>query len=60
MYPHERSLVERFQGKPFTLLGVNTDSSREELKQAIEQNHLTWRSWYDGQPGPICTAWRVK
>ena len=62
MYPHERSLVERFEGQPFALLGVNSDSTRERVKRAIEKNDLTWRSWFDGGStnGPIATAWKVR
>jgi hypothetical protein len=60
MYSNERSLVARFQNKPFALLGVDTDDTREQLKSAIEQNGLTWRSWWDGTPGgPITRAWKV-
>ena len=35
MYPHERSLVERLKDKPFTILGVNSDSSKRYKKAAI-------------------------
>src|SRR5262249_46358028 len=51
MYEHERSLVKRLQGKPFALLGVNSDTSREELKQVIQKEKMTWRSWYAGEGG---------
>ena len=37
MYGHERSLVQRYQGRPFVLLGVNTDDDAETLKQVQEQ-----------------------
>jgi hypothetical protein len=61
MYPHERSLVKRLEGKPFVLLGINSDPNRDELKKAIEENQLTWRSWWDGgsTSGPIATKWNV-
>ena len=59
MYGHERSLVQRYQGRPFVLLGVNTDGDVATLKQVQEQQHLTWRSWYDGQNGPICKEWNI-
>jgi hypothetical protein len=60
MYPHERSLVQRLQDKPFAILGVNTDDSREEMQQAIKDQGLTWRSWWDGPPGgPITKLYRV-
>ena len=60
MYPHERSLVEKLKDKPFALLGVNSDP-REAAKKAVEEENLTWRSWWDGgtTSGPIATQWNV-
>ena len=61
MYPHERSLVEKMQGKPFALLGVNTDTNREELKQTLVKEKITWRSWFDGATqGPIGRQYGVQ
>ena len=37
MYPHERSLVKRLAGKPFALLGINSDADREGLKKTMEE-----------------------
>jgi hypothetical protein len=61
MYPHERSLVKRLEGKPFALVGVNSDQSRQELKKAIDKEKMTWRSFFDGpgRSGPISTRWNV-
>lgn len=61
MYPHERSLVKRLEGKPFALLGINSDSDREELKKTLVDEQLTWRSWWDqgSITGPIQTKWQV-
>jgi peroxiredoxin len=47
MVPHERSLVSKLQDRPFALLGVNVDSSKEELKEAQERQKITWRSFWD-------------
>ena len=60
MYPHERSLVKRLEGKPFALLGINSDP-REHLKQTLKKERMTWRSWWDGGTtgGPIATRWNV-
>ncbi len=60
MYPHERSLVQRLAGEPFTILGINSDP-KERAKKALEENELTWRSWWDGgnTSGPIATKWNV-
>jgi hypothetical protein len=59
MYPHERSLVSKMEGKPFVILGVNSDESLEEMKKAIDKEKLTWRSWFDGPQGPIAQKWNI-
>jgi hypothetical protein len=62
MYPHERSLVQKMENKPFTLLGINSDESKDDLKKTIEKEKMTWRSWWDGgsTSGPIATKWNVQ
>jgi hypothetical protein len=62
MYPHERSLVKRLEGKPFVLIGVNSDQDRAALKKVLEKEKITWRSfWNGGSPGgPISTRWDVE
>ena len=61
MYPHERSLVKRLEGKPFALLGINSDADREKLKEVLKKEQITWRSWWDGgsTSGPIASKWNV-
>jgi len=60
MYPHERSLVQKFAGKPFTILGINSDS-REELKGIIDNGTVQWPCILDGggTSGPIASRWNV-
>jgi len=61
MYPHERSLVKKLSGKPFALLGVNSDKDLLALRETIIEEQITWRSWWDDGriDGPIQTAWQV-
>ena len=61
MYPHERSLVQKLNDKPFVILGINSDVDRENIKARIKEENITWRSWYDGggTSGPIATSWNV-
>ena len=61
MYPHERSLVKRLEGKPFVILGVNSDP-KDRLKQVVKKEQMTWRSWWDGgdTSGPIATKLNVR
>ena len=61
MYPHERSLVKRLADQPFTLLGINSDRDRDEIKKTMKDEEITWRSWWDGgsTQGPVATKWNV-
>ena len=62
MYPHERSLVQRLEGKPFALIGVNSDRDREALKDTLKEERITWRSFWNGggTDGPISREWGVR
>src|SRR5258708_12997858 len=61
MYPHERSLVERLKDNPFALLGVNSDKDRDELKEVLKKEKISWRSFWNGgsTDGPIAKTWNV-
>lgn len=63
MYPHERSLVEKLAGEPFAIIGVNSDDDLEALKPVLEEENITWRSFWngpEGTQGPISEAWNVQ
>ena len=62
MYPHERSLVKEYAGRPFALIGVNSDSDREDIQKVKQDKDLNWRSFWNGGStrGPISTAWNVQ
>ena len=62
MYPHERSLVKRLVGKPFALLGINSDTDKDALKKVMDEEQITWRSWWNGPKGtdgPLSKKWNV-
>ncbi len=62
MYPHERSLVKKLEGKPFALIGVNSDEDRKKLKDVLKTENITWRSFWNGPggtEGPISSAWEI-
>jgi thiol-disulfide isomerase/thioredoxin len=60
--PHERELVKRLKDKPFALLGVDCDESKQDAIDAIKENAMAWPSWYDGAPGagPIVGRYHVR
>ena len=62
MYPHERSLVEELKNEPFALIGINSDKDKEKLRPRLEEERITWRSFWngpDGTQGPISKDWNV-
>jgi len=62
LIPHERSLVKQLKGKPFTLIGINSDKEVEVARKAVEKLEINWRSFWNGEKGtfgPISTKWNV-
>jgi thiol-disulfide isomerase/thioredoxin len=62
MVPHQRSLVQRHEGKPFALLGVACDDDKAALTEFLQQQQICWPNWWDSgsKNGPIATAWNVR
>jgi hypothetical protein len=63
MYPHERSLVEKYEDEPFAIVGVNSDKDRVQIAALCEKQDITWRSFWNGpagSSGPISSAWDVQ
>jgi Thioredoxin-like len=62
MIPHERSLVKKLEGKPFVLIGVNSDRDPKQLKKDLVENQVTWRSFQNERKGDkaIATEWNVQ
>ena len=61
MLPHEREMAKKYAGKPFTLLGVNSDQSRSALKKTMEAEKITWPNIWGDSPAKnlIARAWEV-
>ncbi len=63
MYPHERSLVKRLADQPFALIGVNSDKDLKKLHKRLEDENISWRSFWNGPKGtsgPISRKWGVR
>ena len=53
--------MKRLAGKPFALVGVNSDADRKAIKKTLGDEKITWRSWWDGGvQGPIHTTWQIE
>ena len=59
MLYRRRKGLKRLEDKPFALLGINSDTDREKLKDLVVDENITWRSWWEGGStgGPIATQW---
>jgi thiol-disulfide isomerase/thioredoxin len=62
MVPAEVKLAERMKAKPFALIGINGDSNRNDAKQAVQKENISWPSFWDknGSDGAIPSAWNVR
>ena len=64
-YPYERLMLEVHKNDPFAIVSVNSDDKLETAKKAKADEHLDFRSFWDGYverkstQGPIATAWNV-
>jgi len=60
--PEEREIATRFAGKPFQILGVNSDRTRDAFRKVMAKEALPWRNIFDGDPktGPIVSALRIQ
>lgn len=61
LYPLERELSAKHAGRPFTVLGVNTDSTREIALKTADAEKMTWPVLWDGaSKPPLATTWNVR
>jgi RNA polymerase sigma factor (sigma-70 family) len=60
--PRENALLGRMKGRPFAILGVNTDADPAAARKVMEAQGVTWPTWHDGKPGegPIAKLYRVR
>ena len=59
MVPQEQQLVKKYQGRPFALLSICTDESRDMAQKTATEHKMDWPCWFDGSDGPIARNWNV-
>lgn len=60
MLPHEKRLVKLLDGKPFALLGINSDGDAATVKKILAEQNITWRQAIDGGlDGALATQWNI-
>jgi peroxiredoxin len=58
---HEKELVEHFKGRPFVIVGVNGDHTKEHAVSTVQAHAIPWRSfWNGGDDGPITRQWGIQ
>lgn len=58
---HEKELVEHFKGRPFVIVGVNGDHTKDKAASAAQAHAIPWRSfWNGGDDGPITKQWGIQ
>lgn len=60
LLPAERAFAARQAGKPFVLLGVNSDETMEAFRKVVSSKGDAPRSWWDGSEGLLSTRWDVE
>lgn len=58
--PHLRALVQRMQGRPFVLLGVNSYDSEATYREKAPELGVTWPVFFQGEATPIADLYRVE
>ena len=60
MLPHEKKLVKLLDGKPFALLGINSDGDAATVKKILAEQEITWRQAVDeATDGALATEWNI-
>lgn len=60
-YPYQHKLMEKYREDPVVMLGVNSDSKLETIREAKASGEAPpYRTWWDGSTfGPISMAWDI-
>jgi thiol-disulfide isomerase/thioredoxin len=59
MYPAYGKLQTDLADAPFAILAVMGDKEKRTVIQDTGSGEIRWRTWFDGDDGPIATNWNV-
>ena len=62
LYSFNRSLHQKLDGRPFALVGVNSDTNRDLTRRIMKIQQIQWNNFWNGGSrfGEISTQWGVK
>lgn len=53
--------MQRYENKPFAIIGVNCHDSEEDFRKGVEEHGVTWTNAFGGEgPNPIAELWGVR
>jgi len=58
--PHLKTLVERYEGRPFSVIGVNAYDSEDDYRDGVKNFKVTWISAFQGVNPVISELFRVE
>jgi hypothetical protein len=58
--PHLRTLVERFEGRPFAIVGVDAYDEEEVYREGLKTHKLNWISAFQGATATISELFLVE
>jgi len=57
--PEKRALAQKMKGKPFALVGVNSDTDLEKLERVLRRERIDWPSFREEGTRAISRPWGV-
>ncbi len=60
MIPHERNMVKKLKDKPFALISVSADETKDTIKEFLDNESMPWTHWWNGPSGGILKDWNVQ
>ena len=58
--PHLRALVQRFEDRPFAVVGVNAFDEAEDYQRGLLEHKISWISAFQGDNPIISEVMRVE
>jgi thiol-disulfide isomerase/thioredoxin len=60
MIPHERDMVAKFKDKPFTLVSVSIDDTKEAVADFLKTEKMPWTHWWAGPDADWIEDWNIQ
>lgn len=58
--PHIKEIAKKFQGQPFVVLSISTDTDQQKWREFVTRNEMTWPQCFDhGQNASVATEFGV-